>query len=101
MEHLLSSKSDVLHLEKQKKPNPETQTLQHANQFVMCHPLFLLKTLYSRGFADLLDAMHLSSIAEWLTTRTVEKKKKKKRKTKRRKTALFLCPHRSAGILCL
>lgn len=27
--------------------------------------------------------------------------KRKKRKTKKRKTCLFLCPHRSAGILCL
>lgn len=54
-----------------------------------------------KGLANLLAAMHLSSIAEWLTTLTTLGKKEGKKKTKKRRTGLFLCPHPSAGIFCL
>lgn len=37
----------------------------------------------------------------WVANYSNSGGKKEERKTKKRKTCLFLCPHRSAGILCL
>lgn len=57
-----------------KQTNKNTNTVAYKP---ICDVLVL------KGFADLLDAMHLSSIAEWLTTLTVEKKEKKNKEAEK------------------
>lgn len=74
---------NILYSEKKKNKNTTkrpTSIVQCTNQFMLRCLLFLLKTLCSRGLANLLDTMHLSSIAEWITTLVVIYIYKKKNK---------------------